>query len=123
MIEIKISTSTAVALLTERMNFELELREKAGSVPPGLDIKDLGYQELLKLAEVAAFDLVFLLPAEVLMDNNNLADIICMAIQSLSNVFSREEFKTYSKNSAQQLLAPIKKIFKKATDKSIFLKN
>ncbi len=123
MIEIKISTSTAVALLTERMNFELELREKAGSVPSGLDIKDLGYQELLELAEVAAFDLVFLLPAEVLMDNNNLADIICIAIQSLSTVFSKEEFKTYSKNSAQQLLAPIKKIFKKATDKSIFLKN
>lgn len=123
MIEIKIPTSAAVILLTERMRYELDMRDRAGKINSGSDLKDLEFDELLHIAETSAFDMVFLLPAEILSEQNNLADIIWKAIQSLTKVFGKEEFNSYNKSDAIKLLKPIGSIFQKASDQRFFYSN
>lgn len=111
MIEIKIPTSAAVILLKQRMNQELSMREKAGKIDSGMSLRNLSQAELFQIAETSAFDIVFLLPADVWSEENNVADIIYKAIHSLATVFNREEFKLYKRDQAENLIKPIKKLF------------
>lgn len=111
MIEINIPTAAAVVLLTQRMRFEQEMREKAGKISQGNGLKDLTYKELLNIAETAAFDISVLLPGDILEVKNNLSQIISKSIQSLSNVYDKNEFKYYSEERAKELLRPINGIF------------
>lgn len=111
MIEIKIPTAAAVVLLTQRMRQELTMREKAGRIDSGMSLRNLNQNELFEIAETSAFDIVFLLPADVWSDENNVADIIYKSIHSLASVFNREEFKLYKRDQAERLIKPIKKLF------------
>ncbi|MCO6473525.1 MAG: hypothetical protein PHW27_06975 [Melioribacteraceae bacterium] len=111
MIEIKIPASAAVILLKQRMNQELSMREKAGKISSGIGLNNLSQAELLQIAETSAFDIVFLLPADVWSEENNVADIIYKAIHSLASVFNREEFKLYKRDQAEKLIKPIKNLF------------
>lgn len=122
MIEIKISTSAAVLLITERMRFEFGLRRKIGKVETGFEIENLNYKTLLNIAETAAFDLVLLLPADILTENNNLDDIICRSMRTLADIYNKEEFKYYTKEKARNLMSRITGIFKDISDKN-FLYN
>lgn len=123
MIEIKIPTSAAVILLTERMRYELKMRKQIGDHPTEADLNELDYDELMNIAETAAFDLVSLLPADILIEQNNLADIIYKSIQTLSKVYGYVEFKNYTLTDAKRLLSPLTHIFKYADSQKSFLSN
>ena len=123
MIEIKIPTAAAVVLLTQRMKYELGLREKAGKIDAGMSMKNLTFDELLEIAETAAFDISVMLPADILQTENNLAEIITRSIQSLSSVFDKEEFKYYTLEDSMCLLGPINRMFHKLEDSSFYLTN
>ena len=122
MIEIKISTSAAVLLITERMRFEFGLRKKVGRIETGFEIENLNYKSLLSIAETAAFDLVLLLPADILTENNNLDDIICRSMRTLADIYNKEEFKYYTKEKARKLMSSITSLFQNVGDKE-FLYN
>ncbi len=123
MIEIKISDSAALMLLTERMNHELELRKKANILPENININELGYANLIEISEVAVADLVMTIPTDIILTKNNLAIIITSAIKSLDRVFGFEEFQNYSISRANRLLARISDHFKNCSDKNIFKYN
>lgn len=122
MIEIKISTSAAVHLITERMRFEFGMRKRIGKTEPGFDLENMDFKSLLGIAEIAAFDLILLLPADILAENNNLDDIICRSMRSLADVYNKEEFKTYTKQKAKKLIRRISYLFEIAGEKG-FLNN
>ena len=122
MIEIKISTSAAVLLVTERMKFEFEIRKRMGKIDSGFQLENLDFKTLLNIAEVAAFDLVLLLPADILTENNNLDDIICRSMKSLSEIYHKEEFKYYTKEKARRLIQKISRLFEEVGEKG-FLYN
>ena len=123
MIEIKIPTSAAVILLTERMRYELKMRKQIGDHPNEADLNELDFEELISIAETAAFDLVSLLPADILIEQNNLADIIYKSIQMLSKVYGYVEFKNYTSGDAKRLIGPLTTIFKYADNQKSFLTN
>ena len=123
MIEIKISTNAAIILLTERMRYELKLRQRAGLIPSEHELESLSQRQLMSIAETAAFDLVFLLPAEILSEKNNLGDIIYRSIKSLSKVYNREEFNLYTRDRAYNLIKPTESIFRLTNSKEDFQYN
>ena len=107
MIELNISTSEAVTLLTARMFEEKKLRERAELLPKGTKLTALPFEELLSIAETAAFDLVILLPLDVFMEESNLPLIITKAIRELARIFGKKEFGNYAIENAKKLLSPI----------------
>jgi len=112
MIEIKISTDAAVALLIDRMKYEFELRMKTGVIPSGTKLEDLESDNLIAIAETAALDLIFLLPFEILSQRNNLVEILYKAFRSLSKQLNRDEFKQYSAEASKKLLEKVETTFK-----------
>ena len=123
MIEIKIPTSAAVLLLKEKMIIELEALQKANLVPPNFELHDLSYKELINLVETAAFDLIFSLPAEIYVDESNIAEIIYKSIKSFASTYGTEEFNSYSLQEAKKLVVPIRKLFKTYGSREMFSKN
>ena len=123
MIEIKIPTSAAIMLLTERMQYEFESRQKSGFYGDGLDLYDLNFRELKEIAEIAAFDLVFLLPAEIFAEKNNLDDIIYKSITSLAKQYNYPQFSDYTRENAEKLIKPITQIMQKSEKMKLFLSN
>mgnify|MGYP000923254858 CR=1 FL=1 len=111
MIELNIPLNAATALLIEKMQNEMDMRIRTGKIMHTESLKDLEYAELSEIAEAAAFDLVFLLPAEVYEDENNLPSIITKAMHLLSHTFSKTEFLAYSEVEAAKLIKPIRKMF------------
>lgn len=122
MIEIKISTSAAVLLVTERMRYEFAMRKKSGKIEKGFEMEFLDFKTLLSIAEIASFDLILLLPAGILTENNNLDDIICRSMRSLADVYHKEEFKYYTKEKARKLIKKIADLFENVDSKG-FLNN
>ena len=121
MIEIKIPTSAAVIMLTERMRYEMQLRIKAGCFEPGFEIENLAFPELMSIAEASAFDLVFLLPVDILVEESNLPEIITDAFHALAKIYDREEFQLYTLERALSLLSKITNTFRKLdTDQNYF---
>ena len=112
MIEIKISTDAAVALLIDRMKYEFELRMKTGVIPSGTKLEDLESDNLIAIAETAALDLIFLLPFEILSQRNNLVEILYKAFRSLSKQLNRDEFKQYSAEASKKILEKVETTFK-----------
>lgn len=123
MIEIKISDSAAVMLLTERMNYELELRKRASILPEKININELSFENLLEISEAAVSDLVMTIPADILMSKNNLSIVITNAIKSLHRIYHFEEFQNYSITRTNRLLKRIVKHFQNCNDKNVFKYN
>lgn len=123
MIELKIPIKEAVGMLTDRMEFEFNLRKESNSSLRSFTLETLPYETLISIAEVAAFDLVFLLPLEVFEEENNLSDIVSKAIQALADIYGREEFLFYKKSNAQKLIDKISAITKNAESSVIFSAN
>ncbi len=123
MIELKIPIKEAVTMLTERMEFEYKLRKQTVPKIGETALEDLPFNVLLSIAEVAAFDLIFLLPAEVFEEENNLADIITKSIRALSDVFGREEFILYRKKNAERLVNRISDVVRKSKETEVFSSN
>ncbi len=109
MIEIKITIDSALALLLERMKFELRLRQKSGMISRGLRLEDLSYKELLPIVESSLFDTVWLLPLELITSETNLTQIITSSVRALSRVFKREEFTLYSERQVKNIILPVQK--------------
>ncbi len=110
MIEINITTKEAVMYLTARISEERRLRAKAGLIPSDTKLTQLTYNEILPLAEAAAFDLVFLLPTDVFVEESNLTEIITKAFNELTKIYGHKEFLSFSVENANNLIKPIKKI-------------
>ena len=121
MLEIKITLETAVVLLTERMDYEFAKRLKIGIIPAGSSLKNLSYRELVKRVDVAVFDLICLLPVELLLDKTNLTDLVTKAVHSLARIYSKEEFKLYTKQKADRLIKPVVKLVSKSQYSKSFL--
>ena len=123
MIEIRISIETAVVLLKERVDYEFDRRIKIGEIPKGLSLVNLNFKELLNVVESSTFDLICLLPVELLLDQTNLSDIITKTIHSLAEVYNKEEFKIYSKRRAESLTNPIIGLLKQSQKTKDFMNN
>lgn len=123
MIEIKIPTSAAIMLLNERMQYEFNARRKSGFYGDGIDLYDLNFRELMEISEIAAFDLAFLLPAEIFAEKNNLGEIICKSIKSLSKYYDYPEFKEYTVERAENLIKPIIRIMRRSEKLKFYLSN
>ncbi|MCF8261647.1 MAG: hypothetical protein K9J12_12795 [Melioribacteraceae bacterium] len=123
MIEIKIPEQAAIQLLMERMRFELEMRIKAGIYSRTTQLENLTYQQIFDLVECSAFDIISLLPPDILIDRSNLPSIIAKAIKSLSKIYSYYEFNLYSEEKAERLILPIKKLIIKNKDREQFTVN
>lgn len=107
MIEIRITVEAALALLLERMKFELKFRQKAGIIPTSNRLDDLSYNELMKICEAAIFDTIFLLPTDLVIQETNLTHIIAETVKALARIYKKEEFLLFSNKKAKQLIQPI----------------
>jgi len=116
MIELKITNSAALLLLMERIKIELESQKQSKRISEDMTLENMGFQQSVKIIECAAFDLVCMLPAEVLADENNLPEIITKAIHSLSGIFHKEELNSYSLTQAKDLIRPIEQSLSKALE-------
>ncbi|MFC2083914.1 hypothetical protein ACFLS9_02555 [Bacteroidota bacterium] len=105
------------------MKIEFEIRKRNGLISKFSNLESLDYNKLLDLAETASFDLVCLLPAEILVDENNLPEIVCKAIKSLSGIYQKEEFNIYTVKRAKLLIKQIVDIFKKSSSEEIYQRN
>lgn len=111
MVEFRIPTNLVASLLSERIKTELIMREELNMIDCGSELEDLSVTEIFNIIETAAFDLVALLPAHLLTQQNNLDQIITKAIKSLPIAYERHEFSDYSESRVSNLLKPIKSIF------------
>jgi hypothetical protein len=107
MIEIKITIEAALALLLERMKFELKFRQKAGIIPASSRLENLSYKELIQICEAAIFDTIFLLPTDLVIQETNLTHIITETVKSLARIYKKEEFLLFSQKKARHLIQPI----------------
>lgn len=107
MIEIKITIEAALALLIERMKFELKFRQKAGIIPANLRLEDLSYLQLLQICQAAIFDTIFLLPTDLVIQETNLTYIITETVKALAKIYKKEEFLLFSIRKAKQLIQPV----------------
>lgn len=123
MIELKITNSAALLLLTERMKIELELYKRNNMLPNDISFESMSYSELIGFVESAAFDLVCMLPAEVLANRSNLDEILAKAIRSLSSIYHKEELNSYSVTQSKKLIRPLEKLISEYTDQKLFLLN
>lgn len=123
MIEIKISDSAAQMLLNERMAYELSLRKKASILPEQIHLSELGYENLLEIAEVAIADLVMTIPPEILTSKNNLNVIVTNTMNGLHRIYNFEEFKEYSLKRANRLLNRLNKYFEISKEAKYFKYN
>lgn len=123
MIELKITNSAALLLLSERMKIEFEHRKLNNSTPKYVALDTLTYKELLNISECAAFDLICLLPADIFEDENNLHKIITKAIRSLSGIYNKEEFNVYPESRAEKLISRIHSFLQTYGNKDILANN
>lgn len=123
MIELRITNSAAVLLLTERMKLELEARKRNKLVPEWSTLNSLPFNKLLGIAEISAFDLICLLPADVLTVRNNLSEIITKAIRTLSTIYNRDEFNIYSSKRAHFIVDKIYNTFQLYSDEEKSFQN
>lgn len=123
MIELKITNSAALLLLTERMKQEFSKRIACKQYDEWMELENLSMQELLDIAESSAVDLICMLPADILMEKNNLDEIIMRAIRSLSGLFNKEDFNIYSLEKSRSLVRKVEKIFDKYSEDSEFQYN
>ena len=72
------------------------------------------------IAESSALDLISMLPADILLEKNNLDEIILRAIRSLSGIFNKEDFNIYSLEQSKKLVNKIEKVFYEYTKESDF---
>lgn len=123
MIEIKITIEAALALLLERMKFELKFRQKAGIIPVGLRLEELSYKELLQICEAAIFDTIFLLPTDLVIQETNLTHIITETVKALAKIYKKEEFLLFSNRKAKQLIQPIVNYLSSKSEEKDFTNN
>ena len=123
MIELKISTDAAVLLLTDRMRYEIGMRVKANLLTPDKALMELDYSELIKIAETAAFDLIIMLPADLLTRKTNLIEIVTDSIRSLASIFHKEEFNNYTFERASNLVNVVRRIIETGDKEMKYLVN
>ncbi len=123
MIEIRISNTAAVQLLVERIENEFRSRIKTGIYAPELTLDNLPFNELLELAEIAAFDLVSILPFDVLLKETNINEVVSKAMQSLAIIYQKTEFTFYTTEMAASLFLPLKKTFHQTEKEKLYIKN
>lgn len=123
MLELKLPNNAAVAILRKRMNEEFTHRQHLGTIPKSYKIEELDFEILLSIAETSAVDLIFLLPFEIHTQENNLPEIISVAIQSLGKVYNKLEFNMYSIHRATRLLSPARRLKTHAEEGSGFILN
>jgi hypothetical protein len=123
MIEIRITVEAALALLLERMKFELKFRQQAGIISKGLRMEDLSYEQLLEVAEASIFDTIFLLPSDLIIQESNLSFIITETVRSLARIYKKEKFQSFSNKKAKSLLQPIIDYFSNLPEEKEFRNN
>lgn len=123
MIEIRITVEAALALLLERMKFELKFRQKAGIISADLKLEDLSFDQLLEIAEFSIFDTVFLLPSDLLIQETNISYIITETVKALSKIYNYDEFTTYSNRRAKSLIQPIAEYLSNIPEEKVFRNN
>lgn len=123
MIEIKITVEAALTLLLQRMKFELKFRQKAGLIHANLRLEELSYDQQLEIVEASIFDTVFLLPVDLIVQETNLVYIITETVKALSHILKKEQFITFSKKKARNLIQPICKYFALTDNFKVFQSN
>lgn len=123
MIEIRISNTVAVQLLVDRMEAEFRNRRKSGIYAEDMTLDKLPFEQLLEITEIAVFDLVSLLPYDVVSKETNIHEIISKAIQSLAIIFKQNAFTFYTPEKVKNILAPMKTAYIEAEEKKLFENN
>ncbi len=123
MVEFRIPTNLVANLLSERIKTEMTMRRELNMIDYGTELEDLSLTEIYNIIETAAFDLVALLPAHLLTQQNNLDEILTKAIKTLPIAYERHEFSDYSKERVRNLLQPIKNMFRVGDTEEAFANN
>jgi hypothetical protein len=122
MIELNIPINVAIMLLMERMQSEFDMRVRMGNYT-GLQITDLDVSELYQIAEIAAFDLVFMLPAEIYEEENNLTEVVSRTMRGVSEKFGNKMFDKYTEEQAANLIRPIRNLIYTSNKKKSHIYN
>jgi hypothetical protein len=123
MIEIKISIDTALALILNRLELELTMRQRDNLLPKSYKLENLTSFELNELIDTALFDTIFMLPVELLTSESNLIQIISETLRALSKNLSREDLLLYPTSRINKILKRVKSIMIDNIDNKGFVSN
>ncbi|MBX3006658.1 MAG: hypothetical protein KF816_01395 [Melioribacteraceae bacterium] len=123
MIEIKISIDTALALILNRLELELTMRQRDNLLPKSYKLENLTSFELNELIDTALFDTIFMLPVELLTGESNLIAIISETLKALSRNLSREDLLLYPNSRINKILNRVKSIMISNLDSKGFANN
>lgn len=123
MIEIKISIDTALALILNRLELELTMRQRDNLLPKSYKLENLTSFELNELIDTALFDTIFMLPVELLTGESNLIAIISETLKALSRNLSREDLLLYPNSRINKILNRVKSIMISSLDSKGFANN
>ena len=123
MIEIKISIDTALALILNRLELELTMRQRDNLLPKSYKLENLTSFELNELIDTALFDTIFMLPVELLTGESNLIQIISETLRALSKNLSREDLLLYPTSRINKILKRVKSIMINNIDNTGFVTN
>jgi hypothetical protein len=123
MIEIKISIDTALALILNRLELELTMRQRDNLLPKSYKLENLTSFELNELIDTALFDTIFMLPVELLTGESNLIQIISETLRALSKNLSREDLLLYPTSRINKILKRVKSIMIDNIDNKGFVSN
>lgn len=123
MIEIKISIDTALALILNRLELELTMRQRDNLLPKSYKLENLTSSELNELIDTALFDTIFMLPVELLTGESNLIAIISETLKALSRNLSREDLLLYPNSRINKILNRVKSIMISNLDSKGFANN
>lgn len=123
MIEIKISIDTALALILNRLELELTMRQRDNLLPKSYKLENLTSFELNELIDTALFDTIFMLPVELLTGESNLIAIISETLKALSRNLSRENLLLYPNSRINKILNRVKSIMISNLDSKGFANN
>jgi hypothetical protein len=123
MIEIKISIDTALALILNRLELELTMRQRDNLLPKSYKLENLTSFELNELIDTALFDTIFMLPVELLTGESNLIQIISETLRALSKNLSREDLLLCPTSRINKILKRVKSIMIDNIDNKGFVSN
>lgn len=123
MIDFKFSIEDAQKLLHHKMKHELMVRQKQGLINNELTLSNVSYNELFSLLESSIFDLILLLPLDLILSQNDIFKFIEATVHSLAGKIKREELLLFSAIKFKEKLAPLLKDLLKQTKDHHFAKN
>ncbi|MCX7875260.1 MAG: hypothetical protein N2321_03715 [Melioribacteraceae bacterium] len=123
MTDFNITIEDATKLLHQKMKHELRLQQKKGKIPVDLSIENISLKDLFNLLETSIFDLILLLPIDILLSQDNIFKFVESTVYSLATKIKREELFLFSSKDFKKRIQPILTNIEKQNQDLNFVKN